>query len=239
MEVGFKLDWFIDPSLLVLMLIPVFVAIGIILGVYLSIPRKHQVDKYLPNDNRAYEFNVKKETRFGLFCDAVANLPPQAFFKLFPSTLIYRKGLIGGFRPIVRYIAREGIAFTQGVIDNVDFTNKKLHEIVSVLWGDDYEKTPERLRKKLEESKIDVTIRIGDPVDIKLKDKKTGIEYTISEDEVYKERVQRAMEGVEQGKNKASAIPRLNYILAVGCGIGLGLLVAAFFKIGILPPTPT
>jgi len=137
-------------------------ALGILIGMMLSRPRKNQVWKIVPGDNRGYDLNVLTENALSLHCEPIGTLPPQRFMKFRPGITTQVRGRFGRLSKITRHVGREGTAYSQRV-ESGEIKNIPLSKTLKVLWGEeDYNRIPKELLPAIEDSKIGITVQLED-----------------------------------------------------------------------------
>lgn len=203
---------------------PIFIgigsALGILIGLWLSKPKKNQVCKLIPEDARGYDLDVVEENANFIYCDPIETLPPQRFLKFRKGFTVTQKRRWGRFLKINRYFGREGTAFTQR-IEQGKITDIPLNQTMIGLWGEDeYNNMPEHLREAIEQAKIGVTVSIED-------DPKTPHDWKgkpISEENIKIEEDKQAAETFWKGK-KASLTESFIHNFA---WMGFGGLIVMF-----------
>lgn len=202
------------------------VALGILLGMILSRPKKNQVWKIIPGDNRGYDLDVVEENALSLYCEPIGTLPPQRFMKYRPGFTTEIKRRFGRLMKITRHIGREGTAYTQrfeaGILKNI-----RLSDTLKVLWGESYQLIPKELLPAIEESKIGVTIRLEDdpltPENLKV----------LSEENIKTEEDRKASETFWKGR--ASALRGATVQNFAWIGFGFGICFVICLAMGWIP----
>jgi len=205
---------------------PIFIglgsALGILLGLWLSRPKKNQVFKVLPGDQRGFDLEVLNETSLSLDCENYKGLPPQRFLKFRPGFTVLQKMRWGRTRKIMRHIGRDGTAYTQrseqGNIENVP-----LSQTLKVLWGDEnYNKMSDELRDPIESGKIGVTIQLEDDP---LTPKNLPI---LSEENIKQWEDSQASKTLWEGRKDVMKSIGIQMMFPVGLGVAIGLVMALF-----------
>lgn len=199
------------------------VALGIFLGLFLSKPRKHQVMKILPSDNRAYQFDILTENAFSIYCKGFEGLPDQRFIKFEPSMLVKVKKMFGKSQQIVRYLAREGTAYVQKAGDNVE--NIPFHKAVRTMVGETfYSQMPEEITEIFETSKVGVTVGLVTEALTPL-DRKGNVMKSVSEEDLKREEDKQAASVFWSEKQLANRNQWIHNIAWIGFGFGVCMVV--------------
>jgi len=173
------IDFFINffSNIFNLVMVALFILIGVLIGLLFKPKAKDQVMKIIPRDRRFIDFNITKETAFSVYCEPKKGYPLQKFIKFSPGYT----GKVGRFlkRARTRFIGKEGTAYTWRAIKGEKIELKKnpsgtlllkgailigkLSDALRGVWGEEfYDTVPESERVKLEESKVNVTVELGE-----------------------------------------------------------------------------
>ena len=106
-----------------------------------------------PNEKRAMEIPIVKETATWLYCKTVEDVP-RKFFKVAPGYV---------FPNVTKFFAIEGIGYTADAKMPQDLAPETvtLDKALRIAWGDEkYEKMPKSNRKLIEDTRWGLTIAI-------------------------------------------------------------------------------
>lgn len=78
---SFILDVLANPVILIMLSSVVMAVVGLMLGVYISQPRKDRVIQFSPETGRGIEYDVSEQDEVRVRCKPVMNTPPQRFVK--------------------------------------------------------------------------------------------------------------------------------------------------------------
>ena len=209
MVLEFFTNFFTNPFNLVM--IALFILTGILIGLVFRPKAKNQVMKLIPRDRRFIDFNISKENAFSLMCESVKGFPPQRFLKYAPGWT----GSVGKFlkRMRTRYLGQEGTAYTWKT-ESEKVKIGSLAKALRGLWGEEfYGQVPEDKRKKLEESKINVTVELE--AGITPKDYKP-----VTEEAIKQEQDRLAAETWWKGKKIAEKGTWMQWMFIFAAGMG-------------------
>ncbi len=216
------IDYFANPMSWVFM--GLFVMAGLLIGLFLRPWMGNQVIKFLPADHRFIDLGIEEETAVSVQCKKIKGMPLQRFYKLHPGFT----GIVGRFikKPITRYLGIEGTAYTWQIESGRWKKLGSLGKAVSTIWGDEFWSTvPETQKKKLEESRIQVTVGLDEspltPAGLR----------TVSEEDIKQEEDRMASKTFWEEHGAQMKGFFINLFLAGGFGFGIALLLMA---IGII-----
>jgi len=215
-------EYFANPLTWVFM--GVFILSGVLVGLFLRPWMGNMVIKFIPGSHRFLDLAIDEETSVSVQCKKVKGIPIQRFFKLHPGFT----GIVGRFikKPITRYLGIEGTAYTWKVKAGSWEKLGTLQEAVRTVWGEDfYDTVPERQRKTLEESRIQITVGLDEsPLTPE------GMR-SISEEDIKQEEDRQAAKTLWEENKTAQKGFYVNLLLAGGTGFGVAL---ALVMLGII-----
>jgi len=209
-------QYFANPLTWVFM--GVFILSGVLIGLFLRPWMGNMVIKFIPGSHRFLDLSIDEETSISVQCKKVKGIPIQRFFKLHPGFT----GIVGRIikKPITRYLGIEGTAYTWRVKAGSWEKLGSLHDAVRAVWGEDFYLTvPERQRKTLEESRIQVTVGLDEsPLTPE------GMR-SISEEDIKQEEDRQAAKTLWAENRAAQKGFYVNLLLAGGTGFGVALFL--------------
>jgi len=211
-------------NVIVDILLIIFLLIGVIVGILWRPGWTNRVIKFIPREHRFVEFPIEKEYATSIECGSVKGYPPQRFYKYKPGWL----GATGRFikRPSVIFLGKEGTAYTWGLESGKEKKIGGLADAIRTVLGERfYELMPEEAKKKLEESKINVTVDLEEGLTPE------GFR-PVSEEEILREEDRKAAETFWKGKKEAEKGATLNTIITILAGVGIGFIIAWLLKVG-------
>ena len=220
-------DIFANPLILLLISLPAFLLVGILLGTYLSQPRRNRVLKIAPESGRGVELEVKEEDAVNAYCDPVGNIPPQRFIKRLQAISVVRKGFLR-LSNYALWFGRYGTAYTFRF--GSDPIKISLKEAVMNIFGKElYDKIPETQKAQIEKNEVGVVVEFpNDPL--------TPANLpSLSEDDIARSTDDAALTILWKSlRSNLAKTQWMQVIFILGTGIGIGLLVGWFLKIS--PP---
>ena len=204
-------------------MIIIFLLAGIITGLLFKPKAKNRVIKLLPRDKRFLEFNIEEESAVGILCEPKKGYPLHRFIKLLPGYT----GIVGRFlkKAVTLYFGKEGTAYTWRLKNKIEEKIGSLADALRIVWGqEDYDIIPEELRRKIEESKINVTVNLDDTA---LAQDSEGKDLPVRREEDIKTEEDRvAAQTYWEGKAIATRKQWLEYLFIVGFGFGVALVAS-------------
>ncbi len=201
-----------------------FIMLGLLIGVFLRPMIGNQVLKFLPKDHRFIDLSIDEETAVSVQCKKIKGMPIQRFFKLEPGFT----GIVGRFlkKPITRYLGIEGTAYTWKIESGIWKKLGSLANAVRAEWGEEfYLSIPEKQKKVLEESRIQVTVKLDEsPLT------PPGMR-SISEEDIKQEEDRQASKTFWEEHGSQMKTLFINIILAALGGFGIACLLV---MLGIL-----
>jgi hypothetical protein len=238
------------------------ILVGIIIGTWLSQPRKPRVIQIAPESGRGKEYDVESEDTVNAYCQPIENEPPQRFIKRYQAINILRKGWFK-LSNYALWIGRIGTAYTFNLDDPDKKIQVSLREAILNLFGKDlYERIPNDektgfIKDRIEKSSVGVTIEfptgqsltpknpLYDPT-VKDKDDPRSQEYlpSISSDDIRRNDFDTFINAIVRGvqrliKGTASG-EWVKIIFIMGTGIGIGIVLSLIFHWGapvVVPPS--
>ena len=216
------IDFFANP--LSWVFLGIFTGVGLLIGIFLRPWVGNMVIKFMPADHRFVDLSIDEETSISLQCKKVKGMPIQRFLKLHPGFT----GIVGRFlkKPITRYLAMEGTAYTWEIENGIWKKLGGLGDVIRSIWGEDFWATvPENKRIIIEDSRVQVTVGLK-----KAPLTPAGMR-SISEEDIKQEEDRRASQtfwNAHTGLNRGYFI---NLILAGGTGFAV---CAAMIFLGLI-----
>lgn len=225
----FVIGMFTNPLILMMILSPLLLFLGIIVGNYISQPRKNQVLKVDPNSHRGVQLDIKDEDSVNVYCDPVGKIPPQRFIKRLSPFNIVKKGWLR-LQNFSVWFGRYGTAYVHKFDD--ESIKVSLINTISNLFGEKYFKQiPKEVINRIEESKLGVMIEF--PKSPLTPTGKDGTPLrSISEDDLNRDNDERAMRNLWEEYDKEKKRGYLNVIMTLGTGIAIGIGVCLIMKWG-------
>lgn len=204
----------------------VFLALGVILGLLLRPKWGNSVMKLLPKTARFVEFGIAEETAVSISCDDKKGFPPQRFIKISQGFV----GTVGRFvkKSVTRYLAKEGTAYTFKTTQNhLEEIPGGIPAAIKQLWGQtEYDKIPPHLKDKLEQNLLAVTVDLQDGL--------TPEGYRpVTEEDIKREEDREAAKTWWMGRKMAEkgTWVQVVFILLAGVGIALILQIIGILRI--------
>jgi hypothetical protein len=230
---------FLNPFFLLFISIPITILLGILVGTWLSQPRKARVLKISPESGRGEELEIESEDTINAYCDPVGNSPPQRFIKRHQALNVMRKGFLK-LQTYALWFARQGTAYTLSFEDkDVKRENPikvSLRDAVFNLFGKDlYEKIPNEpktgyVKDRIENSEVSVFIEFP-----KAPLTPEGLP-SISSDDVRRGAIDsfigRLVNGVDRLGRGRTAGEWIKIIFILGTGIAIGIVLCLVFGWG-------
>lgn len=218
-----------NPIILLIILTPIMLLIGIVLGNYLSQPRKNLVMKLDPESHRGVQLEVNSEDTVNVYCKSVGDMPNQKFIKRLNPYNVMRKGWMK-IQNFAIWFGRYGTAYVHQ-FDNkpVELTfQKAVHNVFGEKY---YKQIPKDIKSRIEDGSIGVTIEFPNdpltPVDAEGKELPS-----ISEDDIKRDKDDKAMANLWDSYDKEKKRSALNMIAFIGCGIAIGVVLSLLFRWG-------
>jgi hypothetical protein len=256
------LEFLLQPFVLLLISIPMTILVGIIIGTWLSQPRKPRVIQIAPESGRGREYDVESEDNVNAYCHSIENEPPQRFIKRYQALNILRKGWFK-LSNYALWFARQGTAYTYKIDESKQEVKITLREAILNLFGPDlFERIPNDektgfIKDRIEKSSVGVTIEfpaglpltpknpIYDPTVTDANDPRSQ-EYlpSISSDDIRRNDFDTFINAIVRGvqrliKGTASG-EWVKIIFIMGTGIGIGIVLSLIFHWGapvVVPPS--
>lgn len=224
------LDILANPLVLFAIAVPVFLFVGILVGTWLSQPRKNRVLKVSPESGMGVEYEVASEDSVNAYCDPVGDTPPQRFIKRHQALNILRKG----FFKLTNYalwFGRYGTAYTY-MVKGKETVEVTLRDAIHNIFGKElYDKIPNDektgyVKDQIEKSSVGVTVKFPNepltPEDLP----------SISEDDISRDNDERAMQNLWNEYKSTTSGDVFKIIFILGTGIGIGIVLALIFGWG-------
>jgi len=220
-------DFLLNPLILFLVSIPVFLFTGIILGTYLSKPRQNRVLKLSPESGRGINFAVDSEDTVNLYCKPVGNIDPHRFVRLNAAYTIIQKGFMK-INSYALWLGRQGTAYTFRLLDET--VKLTLKQTVHSIFGDKYyNQIPKEMREQIEKGDIGVTVEFP-----KVPLTPEGME-SLSESDIERTSLDKLIESLAKGvanMSKTSEAAWGKIIFYIGTGIAIGIIASLVFGWG-------
>lgn len=206
--------------------------IGVLIGILLKPPRTNKVIKFLPNDKRFIEFDIKKEHAFSVYCKDKKSYPPHRFIKFHSGFT----GLVGSVvkRASTIFLGIQGTAYTQRLSSGSKIVNERLDKCLRALWGDDfYDLIPKEQKDAIEDGVVLTTIDLGD-LDIPKNSKGEALK-NISEEDLKTEEDVQASQNYWKGRRQVEKGAWVQYVFTAGTGAAImlvGCIMLGWIKIG-------
>jgi len=204
----------------------IFLLVGILAGLLFKPRAKNRVIKLLPRDKRFIEFNIEEESAVGILCEDKKGHPLHRFIKLFPGYT----GMVGRFlkKAVTLYFGREGTAYTWRLKSKIKEELGSLASALKVVWGEEfYGVIPEEQRKKVEESQINVTVKLDDT---EIAEDGKGNPLPLRREEDIKTEEDRiAAQTYWQGKALAERGTWMQWMFIFGAGMGAMAIISKLF----------
>lgn len=225
----FVIGLFTNPLILLLILSPILLFLGIIIGNYVSQPRKNIVMKVSPESHRGVQLDIKDEDAVNVYCDPVGKIPPQRFIKRLSPFNIVRKGWLR-LQNFSVWFGRYGTAYVHEFSD--ESVKVSLINTINNLFGKKYFKQiPKEVMRRIEDSKLGVMIEFPkNPLTPKGEDGKPL--RSISEDDLNRDNDERAMRNLWEEYDKEKKRSALNVLMAIGTGVAVGIGISLIMKWG-------
>jgi len=216
---------------------PILLVLGLILGNLSSQPRKNRVLKISPEAHRGVELEVKEEDAVNIYCNPVGKMPPQRFIKRLQPFNILRKGWLK-LQNYALWMGRYGTAYVHQFDSNS--VKVSFRQAVFNVFGEKYYKQiPQTIKNNIESGSVGVIVEFpNNPLTPKGKDGSPL--RSISEDDLNRDNDERAMRNLWESVDKERKRSVLNLIAFLGCGIGVGIILSLVFKWGspvVVAPT--
>jgi len=233
------LELFLNPLFLLVISMPIFVIVGLLLGTWLSQPRKARVLKVSPESGRGEELEIESEDTINAYCNPIGNMPPQRFIKRHEALNIIRKGFLK-IQTYALWLARQGTAYTYMFGDKDEKHENpikvSLKQAVYNVFGKElYEKIPNDsktgyVKDKIENSSVGVFIEFP-----KAPLTPEGLP-SVSSDDVRRGAIDsfinRLVRGVDKLGSGRTATEWVKVIFILGTGIGIGVVLSLIFGWG-------
>jgi len=233
------LDFLLNPLVLLLISIPIMILVGILIGTWLSQPRKARVLKISSESGRGEELEIESEDTVNAYCNAIGNSPPQRFIKRHDAINVMRKGFLK-LQTYALWFARKGTAYTLKFGEE-DAKNKNpikisLRDAIYNIFGKElYDKIPNEpktgyVKDRIESSEISVFVEFPKtaltPEDLP----------SISSDDTRRAAIDsfinRLVRGVDKLGMGRAATEWVKIIFILGSGIAIGIILCQFFGWG-------
>lgn len=154
------INFLFDPIILLIITLPIVAFIFLLVGIYVSQPRKNRIQQIAPESGRGKDYEVKHEDAVYMECDPIENEPPQHFVKTGQAFNMIRKGFLK-VSNYALWIGRMGTGYTYALDDkNVEISFKD--SLITLFTRKTYDKLSEELKKKIEEAKLGVIVKFPD-----------------------------------------------------------------------------
>lgn len=237
-----------NPLVLFMIAVPVFILVGILVGTWLSQPRKPRVLKVQPESGRGEELEIEKEDTVNVYCPAIANNePPQRFIKRHQALNVLRKGWLK-LSTYPLWFGRYGTAYTFKFEDND--TDKKtpikitLREAIHNILGPDlYERIPNNektgyIKDKIEASSVGVLVEFpNNPLTPEGMPSISSDDVRRNDIDTFIGAVVRGVKSLTRGEHAGEWV---KIIFILGSGIGIGIVLSLIFRWGapiVVEPT--
>ena len=227
----FILEVLANPIVLIVLASSVMAIVGLMLGVYVSQPRKDQVIQFSPETGRGIQYDVQEQDEIRVRCKAVMNTPPQRFMKkpLQNAYNIVRKGvLFGKLQNYALWLGRVGTAYTFPMSNPKEATTLE-HTLQTLLEPENYDKLSPIYKKRIEEAEIGVIVEFPQvpltPPGLK----------PLNSDDTRKQSLEELIKALVQGVHNIASGGKgsiLQTIFILGTGVGIGFVLAFFLKVG-------
>jgi len=226
-----------NPWILLLIVSPLLLVLGLVLGNIFSQPRRNRVLKVDPESHRGVELEVKSEDAVNIYCNAVGKMPPQRFIKRLNPFNILRKGWLK-LQNYAMWFGRYGTAYVHEL--GKEDVLVSFRQAVSNVFGDYYKQIPDAVKNQIEDGKLGVIIKFpNNPLT------PTGVDGkplpSISEDDVNRDNDERAMKNLWQTFEREQKRSVVDRVALIGMGIGIGVILCLLFRWGapiVVSPTP-
>ena len=213
---------------------PLFVFIGIYVGVWLTQPRKNRVIRIDPESGRGIEYDIQHEDTVNALCKPVGNTPPQRFIKLHKALNVIRKGPFK-LQNYSLYLGRLGTAYTQTISEKKEEVKVSLRDAVKNILGDKlYQRIPnappDYIFDKIEKSEVGVTIEL--PASNPLTPE--GLK-SLSSDDLRRADIDTFIGAIARGVRsqfKGTPGEYIKIIFILGSGIAIGIVLCQIFGWG-------
>lgn len=234
-----------NPFILLLLASITFSMTGIMIGVYVSQPRKNRIIKLSPETGRGIEYQVEKEDAVNLICKAVGDTPPLKFRKTTAAWNIIRKGVLNKLQHYALWLGQEGTAYTFPL--NAPDIKITLRQTVENVFGLElYKQLSADIKNRIESASVGVTVEFPQqPLTPMGKDGKSLP--SVSEYDIQRDDDAKILHALATGIAKAKQGFSWNMLFAIGTGVAIGIIIgiiiAIIFKLGgtttvVQQPTP-
>lgn len=248
------IDILANPLILFVISVPTFILIGILVGTWLSQPRKPKVLQIIPESGRGIELEVDSEDSVNAYCNPVGNTPPQRFIKRFAALNVIRKGMFR-LQNYPLWFARHGTAYTCTIDANNEKIKTPLRDVILNILGKElYDKIPNdpkrgHIKDSIEQSEVGVMIEFPktepltpmnpnfDPA-ITDQDDPRSQKFlpSVSNDDVRRNDINTFIGAVAHGirdmlRSEGSG-QLYKIIFSIGTGIAIGVILSLIFKWG-------
>jgi len=206
-----------------------FLAVGVVLGIYLQPSPSNQVLYVRERDGRGEEYDIRKEDPISL---ETKTSPALRFFKYGRSYVFSIRRKFQRPKKIARFFCKEGTAYTWTLTGHhkkkkIDLKFPTLEKAVLFSWGKHFYNTvPERQKEKLRSKKVKVAVDLEAGLTPESPEGEKG--FTPITESTVKKKANEDMAGLIAAgvKNvvKKSAIEVLPWI---GCGVAIGIILVA------------
>lgn len=231
-----------NPLVLFLIAVPTFTLLGILVGTWLSQPRKERVLQIIPETGRGVELEVESQDTVNAYCNPVGNTPPQRFIKRQQALNILRKGIFK-LTTYALWFGRQGTAYTYKFGESKEEIKVTLKEAILNLFGKDlYERIPNDektgyIKDHIEQSTVGVTIEFpNDPITPENLP-------SISSDDLRRNDIDTFVGAIVRGvksMGKTGGGDWVKIIFILGSGVAIGIVLSLIFKWGapiVVSPT--
>jgi len=231
-------DILTNPIIMFLYSIPILILFGVLLGTWLSQPRKPRVLKVQPESGRGEELEIEREDAVNVYCPAISNTPPQRFIKRHQALNIMRKSWLK-LTTYPLWFGRYGTAYTQSFDKkdkNSDPVKITLREAIYNIFGKElYEKIPNDAKSDYLKDRIESS-SVGVEVEFPLNPLTPEGLPSVSSDDIRRHDIDSLIGAVVRGVNRLlkgeHAGEYLKIIFILGSGIAIGIVLCLIFHWG-------
>lgn len=249
------LDILANPLILFLISTPTVLIVGVILGTWLSQPRKPKVLQVSPESGRGTLFDIDSEDSVNAYCNPVGNTPPQRFIKRFEALNVIKRGPFK-LQNFPMYFARKGTAYTTLITGEKQQPEKVSFReaVLNALGKDLYHKIPNDekhgfIKDSIEQSELSIMVEFprNEPLtplnpnyDPNIKDPQDPRSHkfmtSVSNDDIRRNDINTFIGAVANGirnlmKGESSG-QIYKIIFSIGTGIAIGIVLCLIFKWG-------
>lgn len=238
------LNFILNPWILLIVMLPIVGVIFLLTGIYMSQPRKTQVNQFAPESGIGKEYEVSHEDAIYMECDPMGEEFPQHFIKTGQPYNMIRKTAFK-LQNFALWLGRFGTAYTYN-FDNPKIELSFEDSIITLFSRDTYNKLSNELKKKIHDARIGVTIRFPNvsltpdnpnfDATQAISDRNPKYMPLVNSDDVRRGAFDKFINGLARGINELTKTGGKKDLMTIGLSMGTGgmivtLILLAFGKV--------